>query len=105
MSPQSNPFFKSFSRASGSWLLGLALAFGLLSAGDRSVWSAAPGNSGVDPLEILNLSVRPNAIFVLDSSGSTGTTALARVVYSRRVAPGFWEVCTFAVRFVVPWVY
>ncbi len=48
---------------------------GLVASGDRSVWSASGGNLGIDPLEILNLAVRANAIFVLDSSGSMGETA------------------------------
>ncbi len=55
-------------------LLAGALAVSLSLNGDHSVWSAAPGNTGVDPLEILNLSIRPNAILVLDSSGSMGET-------------------------------
>lgn len=55
-------------------LLAGALAVSLSLNGDHSVWSASPGNSGVDPLEILNLSIRPNAILVLDSSGSMGET-------------------------------
>ncbi len=62
-------------RAFASWLLGAALVFGLLASGDKSVWSAGAGNSGIDPLEILNLAVRANAIVVLDSSGSMGETA------------------------------
>lgn len=44
-----------------------ALTFVL--AGD-SVRAALPANSGIDPLEILKLQVRPNVIIVLDSSGS-----------------------------------
>ena len=63
----------SFPKAA-TWLLAGALALGLLVSGDKAVWSAGPGNAGVDPLEILNLAVRPNAIFVLDSSGSMGET-------------------------------
>ena len=62
-------------RGAALWLFGSVLALGLLaSSGDRSVFSASGGNAGVDPLEILNLAVRPNAIFVLDSSGSMGET-------------------------------
>ena len=61
-------------RLAGSGFALLAAAFGLFAVGDRSVWSAGAGNGGVDPLEILNLAVRPNAIFVLDSSGSMGET-------------------------------
>jgi hypothetical protein len=40
----------------------------LVLTGDRGVYTAVP--SGIDPLEVLNLAVRPNALIVLDSSGS-----------------------------------
>ena len=40
----------------------------LCCTGDRGVYTAVPG--GIDPLEVLNLFVRPNALVVLDSSGS-----------------------------------
>jgi hypothetical protein len=46
--------------------LGAGLVF--LLAGDRGARTAVP--SGIDPLEVLNLQVRANAIIVLDSSGS-----------------------------------
>jgi hypothetical protein len=44
----------------------------LVLAGDRGAYTAVP--SGIDPLEVLNLSVRANAIIVLDSSGSMRET-------------------------------
>jgi hypothetical protein len=47
---------------------GLLSALVLTVAGDRFAYTAAP--SGIDPLEVLNLAVRANAIVVLDSSGS-----------------------------------
>ncbi|HVR72198.1 MAG TPA: hypothetical protein VMT87_15245 [Vicinamibacteria bacterium] len=47
---------------------GLLTALVLVLSGDRGVYTAAP--SGIDPLEVLNLTVRANAIIVLDSSGS-----------------------------------
>jgi hypothetical protein len=43
-----------------------ALVFTLV--GDRGAFTAVP--AGIDPLEVLNLSVRANALVVLDSSGS-----------------------------------
>ena len=52
--------------------LGLAAGMILMLAGDRSAWTAVPG--GIDPLEILNLQIRANAIIILDSSGSMGET-------------------------------
>lgn len=61
-------------RGAAAWLFGSVLVLGLFASGDRSVFSAAAANAGIDPLEILNLAVRPNAIFVLDSSGSMGET-------------------------------
>lgn len=48
----------------------LALSLALLAnLGDRAL-SASAANSGIDPLEVLNLQIRNNAIIVLDSSGS-----------------------------------
>jgi hypothetical protein len=51
---------------------GLAAGLAFLLIGDRGAHSAVP--SGIDPLEVLNLQVRANAIIVLDSSGSMGET-------------------------------
>jgi hypothetical protein len=51
--------------------LGLLSGLVLLTGGDRGAWTAPPG-TGIDPLEILNLQIRANAIVVLDSSGSMG---------------------------------
>jgi hypothetical protein len=48
--------------------VGLAAGLVFLLAGDRGARSAVP--TGIDPLEVLNLQVRANAIIVLDSSGS-----------------------------------
>jgi hypothetical protein len=56
--------FKVFRLGSAVLLGGLVLAL----TGDRGVYTAVPG--GIDPLEVLNLAVRPNALIVLDSSGS-----------------------------------
>ena len=47
---------------------GVAGALALVSLGDRALTQTPPG--GQDPLEVLNLQVRANAIIVLDSSGS-----------------------------------
>ena len=60
-------------RASGMRLMGyaaaVALAFAL--AGDRSLAVGVPASVyGQDPLEVLELKVRPNVLVVLDSSGS-----------------------------------
>jgi hypothetical protein len=48
----------------------LALVFG----GDRARTQTASPIQGIDPLEILNLQVKPNVIIVLDSSGSMQET-------------------------------
>src|SRR5690242_15191229 len=50
--------------------LGLLLAIG----GDRA---AAVATRGIDPLDVLNLQVKPNVIVVLDSSGSMQETTEA----------------------------
>jgi hypothetical protein len=55
--------------------LGVAAGMMLMLAGDRSAFTAVPG--GIDPLEILNLQIRANAIIILDSSGSMGETLAA----------------------------
>ena len=48
-----------------------AAALALAVAGDRSRAATVPaGVTGQDPLEVLELKVRPNVIVVLDSSGS-----------------------------------
>jgi hypothetical protein len=56
--------------------LALALAaLALAVTGDRSRAAGVPaGVTGQDPLEVLELKVRPNVIVVLDSSGSMTTT-------------------------------
>jgi hypothetical protein len=48
--------------------LGLAAGMILTISGDRGGWAAPP--PGIDPLDILNLQIRANAIVILDSSGS-----------------------------------
>jgi hypothetical protein len=48
--------------------LGLGAGLAILLAGDRGARTAVP--TGIDPLEVLNLQVRANALVVLDSSGS-----------------------------------
>ena len=51
--------------------LGLALLLALAFAGDRGRAATVPAAVyGQDPLEILELKVRPNVVLVLDSSGS-----------------------------------
>ena len=51
--------------------MGLALVLAVLLAGDRGRAGAVPAAIyGQDPLEVLELKVRPNIIVVLDSSGS-----------------------------------
>jgi len=54
------------SRLTLSLCLGIALIANL---GDRAL-SASAANGGIDPLEVLNLQIRNNAIILLDSSGS-----------------------------------
>ena len=54
---------------------GLIGAVALVALGDRGQTQIVPG--GIDPLEILNLQVRANAIIVMDSSGSMGEDAPA----------------------------
>jgi len=58
-------------------LLGLLGALILLISGDRGAFTAPGPDIGIDPLEILNLQIRANAIVVLDSSGSMGETLAA----------------------------
>ena len=53
---------------------GVIGAIALVALGDRGKAQIVPG--GIDPLEILNLQVRANAIIVLDSSGSMGEDSL-----------------------------
>src|SRR5947207_14124201 len=48
--------------------LGLGAGLVRLLAGDRGARATVP--AGIDPLEVLNLQVRANALIVLDSSGS-----------------------------------
>ena len=62
---------------------GLLAALVLTLTGDRGVYTAVP--SGIDPLEVLNLSVRANALVVLDSSGSMRESPLAD--YSATTVP------------------
>ena len=62
------------SRMRRGLLWGLAAGVVLLMAGDHAQ-TASANNSGIDPFEILDLQIRPNAIIVLDSSGSMNETA------------------------------
>ena len=57
------------SRVRRGLLWGLAAGVVLLMMGDHAQ-TASAANSGIDPYEILDLQIRPNAIIVLDSSGS-----------------------------------
>jgi hypothetical protein len=56
-------------RRTGALLLAGALLFAL--AGDRGITATA---QGIDPLEVLNLQVKPNVIVALDTSGSMTST-------------------------------
>ncbi|MET0553901.1 MAG: hypothetical protein ABW221_12735 [Vicinamibacteria bacterium] len=58
-------------------LLGLLGALILMVSGDRGAFTAPGVDIGIDPLEILNLQIRANAILVLDSSGSMAETLAA----------------------------
>lgn len=55
-------------------LLGVLGALVLMVGGDRRAQTAPGPDIGIDPLEILNLQIRANALIVLDSSGSMGQT-------------------------------
>jgi hypothetical protein len=55
-------------------LLGILGALVLLVGSDRRAQTAPGVDVGIDPLEILNLQIRANALIVLDSSGSMGQT-------------------------------
>ena len=74
--------------------LGLALLLALALAGDRGRAATVPAAVyGQDPLEILELKVRPNVVIVLDSSGSmlwttTGAPALAGAITRVEDVPG-----------------
>ena len=57
------------SRMRAGLVWGLAAGVVLLMAGDHAQ-TASPANTAIDPYEILDLQIRPNAIIVLDSSGS-----------------------------------
>ena len=64
------PMTRRFSlRRTGSLLLAGALLFVL--AGDRGITAVS---EGIDPLEVLNLQVKPNVIVALDTSGSMEDT-------------------------------
>jgi hypothetical protein len=64
------PMTRRFSlRRTGTLLLAAGLMFAL--AGDRGI-TAIP--LGIDPLEVLNLQVKPNVIIALDTSGSMEDT-------------------------------
>ena len=52
---------------------GLVGGLVLLLSGDRG--ARTDDDHGTDPLDILNLQIRANAIIVVDSSGSMGETA------------------------------
>ena len=56
-------------RRAGTLLLAAALLFAL--AGDRGITAST---DGIDPLEVLNLQVKPNVIIALDTSGSMEDT-------------------------------
>src|SRR5688572_20174893 len=53
--------------------LGLVLGLAALLVGDRGALTASVVQ-GIDPLDILNLQVKPNVLFVVDSSASMGFT-------------------------------
>ncbi len=67
----------------------LALLLTLV-GGDRS--AVAIVDRGIDPLEVLNLYVRPNVIIVLDASGSmTGTVGTANAFTGDHPRSRFWQ--------------
>jgi hypothetical protein len=74
MSESRRSFMTGWQRAG---LAGLASALVLLLSGDRGRTATS---SGIDPLEILKLQVRPNVFVVLDSSGSMGETPASNSV-------------------------
>ncbi|PYQ04473.1 MAG: hypothetical protein DMF82_10570 [Acidobacteria bacterium] len=63
----------SFPELRPSWArglsLGLAIGLAILLIGDRSA-RAITVNPGIDPLSILDLQVKPNVLFIIDTSGS-----------------------------------
>lgn len=70
----------SRSRRSGLVRAGLLAVIGtlvLMVVGDRRAQTAPTPDIGIDPLDILNLQIRANAIIVLDSSGSMAQTLTA----------------------------
>jgi hypothetical protein len=68
-----NSTMRSLGRRVGAF--GLAALLALALAGDRGRAATVPAAIyGQDPLEILELKVRPNVVIVLDSSGSMGQT-------------------------------
>ena len=63
----------SFPELRPSWTrglsLGLAIGLAFLLIGDRGA-RAITVNPGIDPLSILDLQVKPNVLFIIDTSGS-----------------------------------
>lgn len=76
--PSARPLSRRRSVSRG--LVGLALA--LLLAGDKPASSQAPAGVGIDPLEVLNLQVKPNVLLVFDTSGSMARGFDNAVMYS-----------------------
>ncbi len=67
-----NSYSSSVGKRTTGRTLTLALCLGvalIANLGDRA-FSASAANSGIDPLEVLDLQIRNNALIVLDSSGS-----------------------------------
>ena len=62
---------KATRRILGRSLLVVTTAVALVGVvGHQNVRSAPPPGFGIDPFEILDLQVKPNVIFILDTSGS-----------------------------------
>jgi hypothetical protein len=50
--------------------LAAALALAALVGGDKTAQSQIPAGVGIDPMEVLNLQIKPNVLIVFDTSGS-----------------------------------
>ena len=76
------------SRSKRAWSVALGVGALAVLMGDRPV-RALPPNVGIDPLEVLDLQVKPNVLIILDSSGSMTETPYNTPVLSGQIAGDF----------------
>ena len=76
------------SRSKRAWVIALGVGALAVLVGDRPV-RALPPNVGIDPLEVLDLQIKPNVLIILDSSGSMTETPYNTPVLSGQIAGDF----------------